>query len=98
MKSTSTPSRPKKKGVPGRCSPDDQRYLRPIGHTRSGTEISLRVGAQYESEMVYHSIQEHLAEKGVIFKSIENGLRDHPDLFENILAPSFLSRIINLQP
>jgi len=39
------------------------------------------VGAQYESEMVYHSIQEHLAEKGVIFKSIENGLREHPDLF-----------------
>jgi Fe-S cluster assembly protein SufB len=39
------------------------------------------VGAQYESEMVYHSIQEHLEEQGVIFKSIENGLRDHPDLF-----------------
>lgn len=39
------------------------------------------VGAQYESEMVYHSIQEHLEQKGVIFKSIENGLRDHPDLF-----------------
>jgi Fe-S cluster assembly protein SufB len=39
------------------------------------------VGAQYESEMVYHSIQEHLAEKGVIFKSIEQGLQDHPDLF-----------------
>jgi Fe-S cluster assembly protein SufB len=39
------------------------------------------VGAQYESEMVYHSIQEHLSEKGVIFKSIEAGLRDHPDLF-----------------
>jgi len=39
------------------------------------------VGAQYESEMVYHSIQEQLAKQGVIFKSIENGLRDHPDLF-----------------
>lgn len=39
------------------------------------------VGAQYESEMVYHSIQEHLAEQGVIFKSIENGLKEHPDLF-----------------
>jgi Fe-S cluster assembly protein SufB len=39
------------------------------------------VGAQYESEMVYHSIQEHLKEQGVIFKSIENGLRDHPELF-----------------
>ncbi len=39
------------------------------------------VGAQYESEMVYHNIQKHLEEQGVIFKSIENGLRDHPDLF-----------------
>ena len=39
------------------------------------------VGAQYESEMVYHSIQKHLEEQGVIFKSIEDGLREHPDLF-----------------
>jgi Fe-S cluster assembly protein SufB len=39
------------------------------------------VGAQYESEMVYHNIHAHLAEKGVIFKSIEDGLREHPDLF-----------------
>jgi Fe-S cluster assembly protein SufB len=39
------------------------------------------VGAQYESEMVYHSIQEHLAKQGVIFLSIEDGLRQYPDLF-----------------
>jgi Fe-S cluster assembly protein SufB len=39
------------------------------------------VGAQYESEMVYHSIQQHLEEQGVIFLSIEEGLRQHPDLF-----------------
>jgi len=39
------------------------------------------VGAQYESEMIYHSIQEQLAEQGVIFKSIENGLKEHPELF-----------------
>lgn len=39
------------------------------------------VGAQYESEMVYHSIQAHLEEQGVIFLSIEDGLRKHPDLF-----------------
>ncbi len=39
------------------------------------------VGAQYESEMVYHSIQEHLEKLGVIFLSIEDGLRQHPDLF-----------------
>ena len=39
------------------------------------------VGAQYESEMVYHSIQKHLESQGVIFVSIENGLREYPDLF-----------------
>jgi Fe-S cluster assembly protein SufB len=39
------------------------------------------VGAQYESEMVYHSIQEQLAEQGVIFLSIEDGLRQYPDIF-----------------
>jgi Fe-S cluster assembly protein SufB len=39
------------------------------------------VGAQYESEMVYHKIQEHLEKQGVIFVSIEDGLRKYPDLF-----------------
>ncbi len=39
------------------------------------------VGAQFESEMVYHSIQEHLEKQGVIFLSIEDGLRQYPDLF-----------------
>jgi Fe-S cluster assembly protein SufB len=46
------------------------------------------VGAQYESEMVYHSIQEQLAEKGVIFLSIEEGLRQHPDLFKEYFSKS----------
>lgn len=39
------------------------------------------VGAQYESEMVYHRVQESLEKQGVIFLSIEDGLRQHPDLF-----------------
>ena len=40
------------------------------------------VGAQYESEMIYHSIQEQLAEQGVIFLSIEEGLKQYPDIFQ----------------
>jgi len=40
------------------------------------------VGAQYESEMVYHSIQANLEKLGVIFLSIEEGLRQYPDLFK----------------
>ena len=44
------------------------------------------VGAQYESEMVYHSIQEHLAKQGVIFLSIEDGLKQYPDLFKEYFS------------
>jgi Fe-S cluster assembly protein SufB len=40
------------------------------------------LGAQYESEMVYHSITEHLEKLGVIFVSIEDGLRKYPELFK----------------
>mgnify|MGYP001167491637 FL=1 len=40
------------------------------------------VGAQYDSEMVYHSIQENLEKLGVIFLSIEDGLKQHPELFK----------------
>jgi len=39
------------------------------------------VGAQYESEMVYHSLQEHLEKQGVLFVSIEDGLRKYPEIF-----------------
>ena len=39
------------------------------------------LGAQYDSEMVYHSLLEQLNKQGVIFLSIEEGLRQHPDLF-----------------
>ncbi len=39
------------------------------------------VGAQYDSEMVYHSILQNLEKQGVIFLSIEDGLRQYPDLF-----------------
>jgi len=44
------------------------------------------VGAQYESEMVYHNIQEHLEKQGVVFLSIEDGLRQYPDLFRQYFS------------
>lgn len=50
------------------------------------------VGAQYESEMVYHNIQEHLASQGVIFISIENGLREYPELFKE-----YFSKVIPIE-
>ncbi len=44
------------------------------------------VGAQYESEMVYHSINQELQKKGVIFVDTDTGLREHPDLFRKYFA------------
>lgn len=44
------------------------------------------VGAQYDSEMIYHSVQEDLEKQGVIFMSIEDGLRNHPDLFREYFS------------
>ena len=60
---------------------DIKRTFERLGIPEAEQKFLAGVGAQYESEMVYHNIQEHLAQKGVIFKSIEHGLRDHPDLF-----------------
>lgn len=44
------------------------------------------VGAQYDSEMIYHSVQENLEKQGVIFLSIEEGLRQYPDLFREYFS------------
>ena len=38
------------------------------------------VGAQYDSEMVYHNIRNDLAKQGVIFSDPETAVREHPDL------------------
>ena len=39
------------------------------------------VKAQFESEVVYGSLKEDLAEQGVVFLDTDSALRDHPDLF-----------------
>ena len=44
------------------------------------------VATQYESEMVYHSLQKELEDQGVIFCDPETGLRDYPEIFEKYFA------------
>jgi Fe-S cluster assembly protein SufB len=44
------------------------------------------VTAQYESEVVYHSMREDLAKKGVIFCDTDTALREHPELFRKHFA------------
>ena len=49
------------------------------------------VGAQYESEVVYHSLREDLMKKGVIFVDMDTAVREYPDLvkkyFGTVIPP-----------
>ncbi|MBD3232975.1 MAG: Fe-S cluster assembly protein SufB, partial [candidate division Zixibacteria bacterium] len=38
------------------------------------------VSAQYESEVVYHSMKKELESQGVVFLDMDTGLREHPDI------------------
>ncbi len=49
------------------------------------------VGAQYESEVVYHSLREDLQKQGVLFTDTDTALKEHPELmkkyFGKIIPP-----------
>jgi Fe-S cluster assembly protein SufB len=40
------------------------------------------VGAQYDSEVVYHSVQEELSKLGVVFMGTDQGLKEYPEIFK----------------
>ena len=44
------------------------------------------VSAQYESEVVYHSMQEELEKQGVIFLDMDSGLREYEDIVKEYWA------------
>lgn len=44
------------------------------------------VTAQYESEVVYHSIREDLEKLGVLFMDMDSGLREHPDIVKKYFS------------
>lgn len=73
--------------------PDDIRktYDR-LGIPEAEKKFLSGVKAQYESEVVYGSLQEDLAKQGVIFTDTDSALRDHPELlkeyFGTIIPPN----------
>ena len=40
------------------------------------------IGAQYESEVVYHNMIKELEDKNVVFCSTDDGLKNHPEIFK----------------
>jgi Fe-S cluster assembly protein SufB len=57
-----------------------------LGIPEAERKVLAGVGAQYESEMVYHSLREEWEQQGVIFESIEDGLKKYPDLFKEYFS------------
>jgi Fe-S cluster assembly protein SufB len=51
-----------------------------IGVPEAEKNFLAGVGAQYDSEVVYHSLQKELSKQGIIFVSMDAALRDYPEL------------------
>jgi len=51
-----------------------------IGIPEAEQKFLAGVGAQYDSEVVYHNLQQQLADKGVVFCDPETAIREHPEL------------------
>ncbi|MFW5784052.1 MAG: Fe-S cluster assembly protein SufB, partial [Spirochaetota bacterium] len=51
-----------------------------IGIPEAERKFLAGVGAQYDSEVVYHNLQQQLADKGVVFSDPETAVKEHPDI------------------
>ncbi|MCB9493051.1 MAG: Fe-S cluster assembly protein SufB [Epsilonproteobacteria bacterium] len=53
-----------------------------LGVPQSERKYLAGLGAQYESEVVYHNLKQEWEELGVIFLDTDSGLKEHPELFQ----------------
>lgn len=49
------------------------------------------VGAQYESETIYHKLKENLEKQGVVFLDADTGLKKYPELFKKYFMTTCVS-------
>jgi len=61
--------------------PDDiKKTFDRLGIPEAERDFLAGVGAQYESEVVYHQVREDLEKQGVIFVDMDSGLREHEEI------------------
>ena len=63
-----------------------KRTFERLGIPEAERKFLAGVGAQYESEVVYHSLKEEWEKKGVIFLDTDTALKEYPDLFREYFA------------
>lgn len=51
-----------------------------LGIPEAEVEQLAGVGAQYDSEIVYHNMKDYLLEQGVVYTDFETGVREYPEL------------------
>lgn len=54
-----------------------------LGIPKAERESLAGVGAQYDSEVVYHSIQENLLKQGVVYTDMETAVREYEDIVKD---------------
>ncbi|OGJ56769.1 Fe-S cluster assembly protein SufB [Candidatus Peribacteria bacterium RIFCSPHIGHO2_02_FULL_52_16] len=59
---------------------DIRRVYDRLGIPEAERKVLAGVGAQYESEVVYHNLKKEWEEQGVIFLDMDDALRDHEEL------------------
>jgi Fe-S cluster assembly protein SufB len=59
---------------------DVKRTFDRLGIPEAERQFLAGVGAQYESEVVYHQVREDLEQQGVIFMDMDTALREHPEI------------------
>lgn len=57
-----------------------------LGIPQAERKFLAGVGAQYDSELVYHNLRSRLAKQGVLFSDIETALKEHPEIVEKYFA------------
>ncbi|MBN1440085.1 MAG: Fe-S cluster assembly protein SufB [Anaerolineales bacterium] len=63
-----------------------KRTFERLGIPEAERKLLAGVGAQYESEMVYHNIQQALERQGVVFLSSDDGLKRHPEVYREFFG------------
>lgn len=63
-----------------------------LGIPQAEQQVLAGVGAQYESTVIYHSLQEQYRQQGVIFEDLDVAVREHEDLvrryFQTVVPPT----------
>lgn len=73
--------------------PDDIRDIfEKLGIPEAELDSLAGVGAQYDSEIVYHNMKQYLLDQGVIYTDFETAVREYPDqvqkYFGKVISPS----------